>query len=163
MDFTRPKKDLLELPAEYAFIGAIAAELMRQAIAFEDELDTWMAQEDDALRDSGWRGEAKIKKQVMLNDTWARKRRKVNKAWAQYMKVKAVMDAMGLKYGVLEKRFQKGSDMLLVEQHKPSLLKRMELMGKTPRSFSKRGTGIPRPSKKETKIYKNEEEEEEEE
>lgn len=108
IDFSVPKKKLNELPATYAFVGTICAILLARAKEYEDELDVWDAGADYELRDLGWKGEIPIKKQIRTNPIWLTKRAKVNKAWREYMRAKAMLDALGLKYGVLETTFKSG-------------------------------------------------------
>lgn len=149
LDYGKPKKEMQELPAEYAFIGVIAANLMAHARQLEDEMEVWWAEEDDALRDAGEKGEANIKNQIKRNPRWAKKRRKINRAWAEYMKVSKILDAFGLKYGVLDRR-ESNSEKIIRDEYLPSFLRRMKELGQPTKGKLVRR--IPKASKKQAKL-----------
>ncbi|KKL99397.1 hypothetical protein LCGC14_1814820 [marine sediment metagenome] len=144
--FSVPKDKLRELPATYAFVGTITAVLLARAKEFEDELEIWDAEEDYELRQSGWTGEAAIKKQIKTNPIWLKKRGKINIAWREYMKAKAMLDAISLKFGVLETMH---SDSEVKSYYaRPSILARADRI-KQPKIKTVR---VAKPAKKRYKI-----------
>lgn len=145
-----PKEKLRELPATYAFVGNICAVLLARAKEFEDELEIWDAQEDYELRDSGWTGEVPIKKQIRMNATWLTKRNKINQAWREYMRAKAMLDALGLRYGVLENTWDSSSKHAYT---RPTILKKTESMTRP----SIKAVRIPKPAKKRFKVSRGKE------
>ena len=164
LDYNVPKKALLDLPATYGFIGTICATLLARAIELTDDLITWEAEKDDEIRMTGIKGEAKIKKTLQTDPTWARKRIKINKAWRDYMKSKSLHEALALKYGVIDRmthdeKFLKDLKIDL-SFLRPTILDRGEKLGTPPRRIGK--VMIPMAAKRGKALYKKVDEEEEE-
>ena len=117
----------------------------------EDELEVWAAHEDYDLRNQKWTGEVLIKNQIKANPIWLTKRNKINAAWREYMRVKAMLDSLGLRYGVLEGM---NDDSTMKHTYtRPSILSKADKIVRP----KIKGIRIPKPAKRRFKATKGKE------
>lgn len=161
LDYRKPPKQLDELPATFGFLGGVVAELMGRARELEDELEQWWAQQDDMMRSAAKTKlrEQEIKRQIMSQEAWIKKRRNINKAWISYMRAKYLLDALSLKYGVLEAKKQ-GGERTGELYPLPAILQRAKRIARPGAKGKRMVRRVPKIAKKASKLYEEDEEEE---